>query len=59
METANLTEGKRAKNRPKWPSVREVSHKNGARAWLVDARKKGQGERHFFKTRTEADTRAF
>jgi hypothetical protein len=41
-----------------WPRVKEVTHKNGTGAWLVDARVQGKGERFFFKTRTEADTTA-
>jgi integrase len=35
-----------------------VKHKSGADAWLVDARIAGKGERFFFPTATEADTKA-
>jgi integrase len=41
-----------------WPKVRQVKHKNGTKAWLVDARINGKGERLFFKTKVDADTKA-
>ncbi len=41
-----------------WPKIRPAIHKNGTAAWLVDARIDGKGERLFFKTRAEADTKA-
>ena len=44
--------------RPSWPKVRLVEHKNGAKAWVVDARIHGKGERLFYKTKAEADTRS-
>lgn len=38
--------------------MRQVEHKNGTKAWMVDARMNGKGKRHFFKSRPEADTKA-
>jgi integrase len=46
------------KRKQPWPKVREVRHKNGTKAWLVDARIDGKGERFFFKAKGEADTKA-
>jgi integrase len=46
------------KRRQPWPKVREVNYKNGTRAWLVDARIEGVGERFFFQSKGEADTKA-
>jgi len=46
------------KERKPWPAIREVAHKSGAVAWMVDARLRGKGERHFFKTKGEAVTKA-
>lgn len=54
---ANPPRNKRAKAQ-KWPRIRSVTHKNGAKAWMVDARKAGKGDRFFFKTKGEADTKA-
>jgi integrase len=44
--------------RQPWPKISRVKHKNGTTAWLVDGRIAGKGERCFFKTRVEADTKA-
>ena len=45
-----------------WPKISQTRHKNGAKAWLVDSRimrgGKVTGERLFFKTKAEADTKA-
>jgi integrase len=41
-----------------WPKIRLVRHKNGAKAWLVDGRVRGIGERFFFKSKGEAETKA-
>ena len=41
-----------------WPAVKKVTYKGGTPAYLVDTRVRGQGERLFFPTRTEADTAA-
>ena len=41
-----------------WPVVREVQYETGGRAYLVDGRIGGEGKRHFFPTRGEADTKA-
>jgi integrase len=41
-----------------WPVVRKVKHNNGTMAWLVDCRINGKGERLFYPTRIEAETRA-
>lgn len=44
--------------RSQWPRIKEARHKNGTKAWMVDARIDGRGERLFFKTKVEAETRA-
>jgi hypothetical protein len=41
-----------------WPKIREVVHKNGTPAWLVDARINGKGTRWFFPTKVEAQGKA-
>ena len=41
-----------------WPKVRPIKHKSGAKAWLVDGRVRGIGERFFFKSKGEAETKA-
>ena len=46
------------KSRTQWPRIKEARHKNGAKAWMVDTRIGGRGERLFFKTKVEAETRA-
>ena len=46
------------KSKPQWPRVKEARHKNGAKAWMVDARIGGRGERLFFKSKGEAETKA-
>ena len=48
----------RKKHLKRWPLVRSVTHKNGTKAWLVDTRINGRGERLFFKSRVEADAHA-
>jgi integrase len=40
-----------------WPKVKRVN-KNGRAMFLVDCRINGKGERHYFETKTEADTDA-
>ena len=56
------TSAEKEEKKKAWPKIREVRHKNGAKAWLVDGRVmqdgKATGERFFFKTKTEADTKA-
>jgi integrase len=49
---------KQKKERQQWPVVRQVAHKNGTKAWLVDARIHGSGQRFFYVTRQQADTKA-
>jgi integrase len=56
MSTAETIDTKTAKKRKQWPRVRHV--KGRPRPWLVDARINGTGERFFFQTATEADTKA-
>jgi integrase len=46
------------KTKKQWPRIRDARHKNETRAWLVDARINGKGERYFFKTKAEAETKA-
>ncbi len=46
------------KKEKKWPKVQLVRHRNGTAAWLVDTRIAGKGERLFFKSKAEADTKA-
>lgn len=58
MSTPNDTKPAKRQKAEKWPRIRQVEHNNGTRAWLVDARKAGKGERFFFKTKGEADTKA-
>ena len=41
-----------------WPRIRLARHRSGGQAWLVDARIQGKGERYFFKTKIEAETKA-
>lgn len=50
--TQTATEKKRAQ----WPRVRKIEARN--KPWLVDARVNGAGERFFFETALEADTKA-
>jgi integrase/recombinase XerD len=59
MKTAvEQTGEKKRRSKKEWPKVRETKHKTGARAWLVDARISGKGERYFFKSKAEAETKA-
>lgn len=58
MSTQPAQKPAKQKKADKWPRIREVRHNNGTRAWMVDARKQGKGERFFFATRGEADTKA-
>lgn len=59
MKTADEQAAKTKRRAKKqWPRIRETKHKTGARAWLVDARINGLGERFFFKSKTEAETKA-
>lgn len=48
----------KSKAKQRWPRIQKVAHRNGTTAWLVDARIRGKGERLFFKTKAEADTKA-
>ena len=57
MENAKEPKSATAR-KPQWPKIREVQNKGGSKAWLVDGRIKGKGERFFFKTKTEAETKA-
>ena len=45
------------RKRKEWPRVREAVN-NGAKVWLVDARRDGQGKRYFYTTAAEADAKA-
>jgi integrase len=47
----------KAKRRAPWPQIRDVAHRTGAKAWLVDARINGKGQRYFFKSKVEAETK--
>ena len=58
MSTPTESKIKAAPKREKWPKVRLVAHKSGTPAWLVDARIAGKGERFFYATATDADTKA-
>jgi len=55
MSTSN---GNERGKKQQWPKIREIQHKNGTKAWLVDGRLQGKGERFFFKTKGEAETKA-
>lgn len=44
------------KKRERWPRVRKIDGRK--KPWLVDARVNGVGERFFFETAVEADTKA-
>ncbi len=55
MKTESVAKGSR---RNTWPRIRKTLHNNGTLAWLVDARIAGKGERIFFKTKGEAETKA-
>lgn len=46
------------KARPQWPKIKEARHRNGTKAWMVDARIGGRGERLYFKSKVEAETKA-
>jgi integrase len=48
----------KATRRAPWPQIRDVAHRTGAKAWLVDARINGKGQRYFFKSKVEAETKA-
>ena len=49
---------KTTKKRSQWPRVRLLSGSGRPKPWLVDARINGQGERFFYATAIEADTKA-
>ena len=49
---------KHRKHRKPWPQVRHVKYKGGRDAWMVDARTNGKGERLFFDTKQEAESKA-
>ncbi len=48
----------KAASRKQWPQIRRVKYKLGRVAWMVDARTGGKGQRLFFETKQEADTKA-
>jgi integrase len=47
-----------SKAQQRWPKIKAVLHKNGTRAWQVDARQKGVGERFYYPSKSEAETKA-
>lgn len=49
---------KTSKRRVQWPRVRYLEGSGRPKPWLCDARINGKGERYFFETATEADTKA-
>ena len=56
MSTPNKPDSKTTKKRSTWPRVRYIEGR--PKPWLVDARIAGKGERFFYATATEADTKA-
>ena len=56
MSTPNKSDSKTSKKRNTWPRVRYIEGR--PKPWLVDARANGKGERFFYATATEADTKA-
>jgi integrase len=56
MSTPNKPDTKTSKKRSTWPRVRHIEGR--AHPWMVDARMSGKGERFFFASATEADTKA-
>ncbi|HEV7868639.1 MAG TPA: hypothetical protein VGO90_13215, partial [Chthoniobacteraceae bacterium] len=56
MSTTAKPDSKTSKKRNQWPRVRHVPGR--PRPWMVDARISGKGERFFYITATEADTKA-
>jgi integrase len=56
MSTENKPDSKSEKKRKQWPRVRKIEGR--LQPWLVDGRLNGKGERFFFATATEADTKA-
>lgn len=48
----------RTNKRATWPQIRKTTHSNGTTAYMVDGRIAGKGERFFFKSRIEAQTKA-
>lgn len=56
MSNTKSPDTKTTKKRSQWPRVRHVEGR--PRPWLVDARINGAGERFFFATAVEADTKA-
>ena len=56
MSTPTKPDSKTSKKRSQWPRVRFVAGR--LCPWLVDARIAGKGERYFYATATEADTKA-
>lgn len=56
MSTPNKPDSKTTKKRSTWPRVRHIEGR--PKPWLVDARIAGKGERFFYATATEADTKA-
>jgi hypothetical protein len=41
-----------------WPPIRPVRYPNGSTVYVVDARVKGAGKRHFFEIKKDAETKA-
>ena len=56
MSTPNKPDSKTTKKRSTWPRVRYIEGR--PKPWLVDARIAGKGERFFYATANEADTKA-
>lgn len=56
MKKPASTDTKTAKKRAEWPRVRHIEGRQ--RPWMVDCRINGKGERFFFETAAEADTKA-
>jgi integrase len=48
----------KTRRRKPWPQVRKVVRPSGRVDWCVDGRLNGTGERHFFATKQEAETKA-
>jgi hypothetical protein len=61
-EPAKQPKVRKNQKRPLWPKVRQVSYKNGTKAWLVDGRimrnRKTFGTRYFFRMKAQAETKA-
>ncbi|MDB6172262.1 MAG: integrase family protein [Chthoniobacteraceae bacterium] len=58
MSTPRAQVTKTDAKRNKWPKVRQITRATGVTAWRVDSRINGIGERLFYKSAAEADTKA-